>query len=194
MSAWFEITAASPPLPLDASDAATPPNEAAAGCDRIDDVAVLTAAWATAATGLSVAELPSSGIAPSLDPHMTKSIGNSLGQLLTNSAVLTAFALGGGGGTSGCICRNAVDTRRDGACWPGGALSGGQYDGGKPPLPGAGEGGLCGMSRLDGDRLRMFTPDVVAAGVVGVSFVASLGSRDGSNLRGMSEAPSRTTR
>lgn len=187
VSAWFEITASLPPDTSDAADVVD--------CDRIDDVAVLTAWWAIVATGLlSVTEPPPSS-ETSLDPHMTKSIGNNFGQLLTNSAVLTAFALGGGGGRSGCICKNAVDTRREGACWlASGALSGGQYDEGKPLLPGAGEGGLCRMSWLDGDRLRLFTPEVVAAGVVGMSLAASLGSIEGSNFRGMSEAPSRTTK
>jgi hypothetical protein len=53
------------------------------------------------AAGLSAAELPSSGTSLSFDPHITRRIGKSFGQLLTNRAVLMALGLGGDGGGSG---------------------------------------------------------------------------------------------
>jgi hypothetical protein len=53
------------------------------------------------AAGLSAAELPPSGTSLSLEPHITRRMGNSFGQLLTKRAVLIALGLAGDGGGSG---------------------------------------------------------------------------------------------
>lgn len=73
------------------------------GVASLDNVFVTVASvlWSIVAAGLSAAELPSSGTSLSLDPQITRSIGNSFGQLLTNRAVLMALGLGGDGGGSG---------------------------------------------------------------------------------------------
>lgn len=65
------------------------------------DVAVAKVLCNIVTAGLSAIELPPSGTATSFDPQITMSMGNSFGQLLTNNAVLTAFALGGDGGGKG---------------------------------------------------------------------------------------------
>jgi hypothetical protein len=100
--------------------------------DKKDEVAVANVLCIIVTAGLSAVALPSSGVAASFEPHITRSIGNSLAQLLTNRAVLTAFALGGDGGGSGCSSAGEVDTRRSCVVCPanGGDVSGGQYDGG----------------------------------------------------------------
>lgn len=100
---------------------------------KTDEVTVAKVLCSIVAAGLSAVELPSSGTVVSLEPHITRSMGNSLAQLLTNRAVLTAFALGGEGGGSGCSCAGEVDTRRRYVCPPppprGGDVSADQYDG-----------------------------------------------------------------
>lgn len=70
------------------------------GIDK-DDVTVANALCNMLTAGLSAVELPPSGTATSFDPHITMRMGKSLGQLLTNNAVLTALALGGDGGGKG---------------------------------------------------------------------------------------------
>jgi hypothetical protein len=72
----------------------------ALGIDK-DEVTVANVLCNIVTAGLSAVELPPSGTATSFDPHITMSIGNNFGQLLTNNAVLTALALGGDGGGSG---------------------------------------------------------------------------------------------
>lgn len=69
----------------------------ALGIDTVD-VTVANVLCNIVTAGLSAIELPPSGTATSFDPHITMSMGKSFGQLLTNNAVLTAFALGGDGG------------------------------------------------------------------------------------------------
>lgn len=69
--------------------------------DEYDDVTDAKVLCNIVTAGLSAVALPSSGTVTSFDPQITRSIGNSFGQLLTNKAVLTAFALGGDRGGSG---------------------------------------------------------------------------------------------
>lgn len=75
-----------------------------------------------AASVLHVSGLPESGmlLAPS-GPQMTRRIGNSLGKLLTRSAVETAVGLAGdGGGRGWMVCTDAgVKELRGGSSAPG---------------------------------------------------------------------------
>ena len=70
--------------------------------------------WSNVAAGLSVTELPSSGTLLSLEPQITRRMGNSFGQLLTKRAVLIAFGLAGVGGGRGCKSAGAVEIRLSG--------------------------------------------------------------------------------
>lgn len=95
------------------------------------DVTVAKVLCNSSTAGLSVDELPLSGTATSLDPHITMRMGKSLGQLLTNNAVLTALALGGDGGGKVWNPAGEVDTRRNCVlkpCCGGDEGSGGQYE------------------------------------------------------------------
>lgn len=65
------------------------------------DVTVTNVFCNIVTAGLSAVELPPAGTVTSFDPQITISMGNSFGPLLTNNAVLTAFALGGDGGGKG---------------------------------------------------------------------------------------------
>lgn len=84
-------------------------NVDAPGVDKDIEAAVGSVLCNNATAGLSAVELPASGTSASLEPQITIRMGNSLGQLPTNNAVLTALPLGGGGG-----CGEGTDWNRAG--------------------------------------------------------------------------------